>query len=434
MYGMPLMDRVRLDTMVTVIDCSTFLNHLYSKKGATVQDSPELFATTKQDWEDGLPIKLIEALKSGTNDEEAEVSTASTSSGVAELIMEQTEICDVILLNKCDLVHQHDTNNNNTLERIQQIVQALNPRATIIPTVYSNIDSFTQVLGVAQGMGVVDAGIVDDHKDAVSAAIAGHSHHHHHHHETECTEPACTDPTHNHSSPHKSHHHHHETECTDPACIEPTHNHASAHDSMSCSDPDCTHPSHSASTTPSTHDHSKGLANAIRSFVYQARRPFHPKRLETALALLPVVRGVVKGKSEGTSEATTQAFQCLLRSKGFCWVANSHVAALYWSHAGSSFEMSCLGRWWATLPRTEWPEEAMDTILSDFDDNANVGDRRQELVFIGEFGADDSNANEELISRALDDCLLTDEEWNEYLKFREDETELQKIFGLLPIE
>jgi len=457
MYGMPLMDRVRLDTMVTVIDCSTFLNHLYSKKGATVQDSPELFATTKQDWEDGLPIKLIEALKSGTKDEEGEVLTASTSSGVAELIMEQTEICDVILLNKCDLVHQDDTNNNNTLERIQKIVQALNPRATIIRTVHANIDSFTQVLGVAQGMGVVDAGIVDDHKDAVLAAIAEHSHHHHHHetecaepdckdpthshssqhdshhhHETECTDPACTDSTHNHASSHDSHRHH-ETECTDPACTDPTHNHPSSHDSTTCLDPDCTDPSHSASTTPSTHDHSKGLANAIRSFVYQARRPFHPKRLETALSLLPVVRGVVKGKSEDTSAATTQAFQCLLRSKGFCWVANSHAAALYWSHAGSSFEMSCLGRWWASLPRSEWPEEAMDAILSDFDVNASVGDRRQELVFIGEFGADDSNTNEKLISRVLDGCLLTDEEWIEYLKCCDDENELQKIFGLLPV-
>ena len=44
-YGMPLMDRVQLDTMVTVVDCSTFLNYLQSDEGRRVNkdESPELF-------------------------------------------------------------------------------------------------------------------------------------------------------------------------------------------------------------------------------------------------------------------------------------------------------------------------------------------------------------------------------------------------------
>ena len=32
LYGMPLMERVQLDTMVTVVDCGSFLTHLNSKK------------------------------------------------------------------------------------------------------------------------------------------------------------------------------------------------------------------------------------------------------------------------------------------------------------------------------------------------------------------------------------------------------------------
>ena len=39
------------------------------------------------------------------------------------------------------------------------------------------------------------------------------------------------------------------------------------------------------------------------------------------------------------------------------------------------------------MPRDRWPEEAVATILFDFDDSNNsdnsIGDRRQELVFIG---------------------------------------------------
>ena len=48
-----------------------------------------------------------------------------------------------------------------------------------------------------------------------------------------------------------------------------------------------------------------------------------------------------------------RAWNLLLRSKGFAWTADSNIKSLYWSHAGRSFEMQCLGRWWATLPRAQ---------------------------------------------------------------------------------
>jgi hypothetical protein len=93
---------------------------------------------------------------------------------------------------------------------------------------------------------------------------------------------------------------------------------------------------------------------------------------------------------------------------------------MYWSHAGSSFELSCLGQWWATLPRDQWPDDVDDYVLADFDypdhdDIANpigVGDRRQEVVFIGTKYA--SHANQELIIASLNQCLLSDDEYKEY--------------------
>ena len=94
----------------------------------------------------------------------------------------------------------------------------------------------------------------------------------------------------------------------------------------------------------------------IGSFVYRARKPFHPTRLLSLLQMLPVVRGVPTYDSDsidGVDEKVKEAFQQVVRSKGFAWTADSNVKALYWSHAGSSFEMQCLGRWWATLPKQQ---------------------------------------------------------------------------------
>ena len=42
-FNMPLMERVSLDTMVTVIDCSTYLTHLQDSATVTPQESPSLF-------------------------------------------------------------------------------------------------------------------------------------------------------------------------------------------------------------------------------------------------------------------------------------------------------------------------------------------------------------------------------------------------------
>jgi G3E family GTPase len=123
-----------------------------------------------------------------------------------------------------------------------------------------------------------------------------------------------------------------------------------------------------------------------------------------------------------------------MRSKGFAWCADSNIAALYWSHAGASFDLQCLGRWWSTLGRDQWPPEAIPTLLADFDDprhsdddsSDTVGDRRQELVFIGQGLGNEGEQRS--LKAGLDECLLNNDEWAIFRSKRASEEELKAAF------
>lgn len=458
MYDMPLMERAQLDTMVTVVDCSCYLEHLQSVKVATPEETPELYyregeAEEDRRWMDEIPPGLLEAVLAGER---------ANANAVADLLVSQTETADFVLLNKVDLV-----DSKTRLESIEQIVEALNPRATVLKTEFGKVP-IGSILGVMQGTGVAEAGMIDDHRDAVEAvkveahdpncsdpdcADASHSHSHDH----ACEDPGCTDESHSHSHDHAcedpgcadaSHSHSHDHACEDPDCVDDSHSHSHDHACVdpdcsdashshshdhACSDPDCTDSSHSHS-----HDHTAIPEQAgIGSFVYRARRPFHPGRLLSFLRGMTITRGLPVGDESVLPvkiPATTAAsIKCIMRSKGFVWCADSNEAARYWSHAGISFEMNSMGRWWATLPRDQWPPEAEDAILIDFDDRdhseaseSSVGDRRQELVIIGPGLGDD--ASRVSISGVLNQCLLNDEEWYVYKANRADEEALQSKF------
>jgi G3E family GTPase len=124
----------------------------------------------------------------------------------------------------------------------------------------------------------------------------------------------------------------------------------------------------------------------ISSFVFRSRRPFHPQRLSEAMDF---DGGFLAG---------------VLRSKGLIWLATQLDWAYDWSQAGCSVEMNPAGFWWAAVTKDQWPEdsEEMAEIRSRYD--GPYGDRRQELVFIG--NTMDETATRELLRR----CLLTDEE------------------------
>lgn len=413
MYDMPLMERVRLDTLITVIDCSTYLSYLKSQSLANASESPELFGVQDES------IRWMDALIGG--------DSGNFEGGVCDLLVEQTEVADVLLLNKVDLLEGKED-----LEDIIQLVSTLNPRCKISPTSFGKIEQLADILAVSKGEGVAMDGVVDDHKDFVTAADEA----------TDCSDPDCTNSLHAHD--HGSHNHSSEKSCgTD---IEHSHSNSHTPDkSVDCVDPGCTDPSHGHSHSHSHSSETTTHAN-IGSFVYRARRPFHPTRLIQALKYLPVVRGVPEldqqndGRLEKFQEKKEKSqekiFHQILRSKGFAWTADSNVKALYWSHAGSSFEMQCLGRWWATLPQSQWPNEARDAILADFDSlehddsavsSSTVGDRRQEIVFIGPgLGGIDSQT---VIKDKMDSCLLNDAEWDLYRKNRDDEASLaSKLF------
>jgi len=122
----------------------------------------------------------------------------------------------------------------------------------------------------------------------------------------------------------------------------------------------------------------------IGSFVFRARRPFHPQRLWDLLS--------------------SDVMSVVLRSKGFCWLASRHDEAILWSQAGCSISISAEGSWWADVPQDDWPDDAAERaeVLRDFMEP--YGDRRQELVFIG------IEMDQPVIESALIGCLLTNEE------------------------
>ncbi|MCC6233031.1 MAG: GTP-binding protein [Verrucomicrobiales bacterium] len=129
--------------------------------------------------------------------------------------------------------------------------------------------------------------------------------------------------------------------------------------------------------TPETEEY------GIRSFVYRARRPFHPRRFMDCLC---------------------REWPGVLRSKGFFWLATRMDWAGMLSIAGVACRTEAAGFWWAAVARDQWPEDAeqrqeLETLWQE-----PWGDRRQEIVVIG------IDVDEDVLIRRLNECLLTDSE------------------------
>ncbi|MBM3977732.1 MAG: GTP-binding protein [Planctomycetes bacterium] len=121
----------------------------------------------------------------------------------------------------------------------------------------------------------------------------------------------------------------------------------------------------------------------ISSFVYRARRPFHPERLHLTF---------------------TRGFGEVLRAKGFFWIATRPDLIGCWSQAGPTASIEPIGRWYAATPKDDWPDDEAARLELESRWESPWGDRQQELVFIG------IELDREGISRALDLCLLTERE------------------------
>jgi len=160
----------------------------------------------------------------------------------------------------------------------------------------------------------------------------------------------------------------------------------------------------------------------ITSFVYRARRPFHPGRLyDDFLDPYFMLRyEEVEGPEPELDELQKQAafkqakrielMGELLRSKGFIWIATSNYIMGGFQQAGNILRIEAQGPWMCENAE-QWegtPNEALiyKDMVKENGEEWPYMDRRQELVFIGH------RVNNEAIQKALDHCLLNDDEMN----------------------
>lgn len=260
----------RLDTMVTVVDAYNFLKDYGSTD--SIQSRGESL---------------------GEEDKRS----------VVDLLIDQIEFCDVLILNKVDLI------SDQARENLMAILVSLNPQAKIIVSQFGQVPLDD----------VLNTGLFDFDKAAQSPGWLKELRGEH---------------------------------------------------------------------TPETEEY------GITSFVFRARRPFHPTRfcqfLENELS------GVV-------------------RSKGYFWLASRPEYAGSWSQAGGVARQGLGGMWWASVPRDRWPDDEQSLQFIESNWIEGIGDARQELVFIG------IEMNEAELRVKLNAALLTDKEmaegphiWSQY--------------------
>ncbi len=130
--------------------------------------------------------------------------------------------------------------------------------------------------------------------------------------------------------------------------------------------------------TPETEEY------GIASFTYRTSQPFDAEKLCAFLE-------------------DDEVWHCVLRSKGFFWVAADHRIAYEWAQAGGIGHVNPAGLWWAAVPREDWghPEGQRPDQQPDW--HPRYGDRHQTLVFIGQ------QMDEAAMRARLDACLLDED-------------------------
>ncbi|KAG2447663.1 hypothetical protein HYH02_007579 [Chlamydomonas schloesseri] len=292
---------------------------------------------------------------------------------VADLLVEQVEFADVLVMNKTDLV------SGQQADRLEALLRRLNTSAKILRTSNGRI-SASEVLNTRRfdlGAAQQSAGwvaLLNEHEaerlaaaEAAAAAAASSSSSGS---ATSSADEAAAAHAPSTSGRHNNHHHHHHHH----------HHHGGGGGRMT-----------------------EAEKYGIRSFVYFARRPFHPQRLlDTALS---------------------RSWEGVLRTKGFFWLATRHDVMGIWQSAGGAWQ-SEPGARWACLLQDEQTSAAASSSSPAASSSASSsssgaaaaagdtsgwdpvwGDRCQQLVWIGVEPMD-----ERALRAMLDACLLTDEE------------------------
>ena len=121
----------------------------------------------------------------------------------------------------------------------------------------------------------------------------------------------------------------------------------------------------------------------ITSLTYRQRRPFHPEKFYRLL------RG---------------NWPRVIRAKGYFWLATRPEWVGHMSLAGAFMRHEACGLWWAGVPKEHWPDDHQGRrAIAEIWDPV-YGDRRQELVFIGQ------GLDRDQLTAVLDACLVGDEE------------------------
>ena len=293
-------------------------------------------------WANGLPrldciVTVVDALRmkdefgSGTSLQKPNIAEED----IENLVIQQIEFCNIVLLNKAAEVEPQE------LERIKQIVRALQPKAEIIECNYGDVDfdkilntnlfDFDKVATSAAWIEAVEGEHHDDDDDDADDEEEEHEHDEHDEHDE-----------HSHDS-HEHHHHHHH------------HHH---------------------------HDEGEAEEYGIGTYVYFARRPMKLGMFDDFVARLWPKN--------------------IIRAKGICWFKGEEDICYLFEQAGKQFSLKNCGQWYATMPKDQLERlmEAEPRVRADWDET--YGDRMQKLVFIGQHMDKDMK---NFLKEMLDMCL-----------------------------
>lgn len=306
-------------------------------------------------WKEGLArldciATVVDALRMKDEFASGERLTASNiaEEDIENLVIQQIEFCNIVLLNKAAEVEPEE------LQRIKNIIRALQPKADIIECNYgdvpldkllsTNMFNFDEVATSARWIAEVEGHHAEEEEEEEEHEGHHHEHHHdqgHHHHDSE---------EHCHHD-HGHEHHHHGEGCTCGHCHGEGHSH--------------------------------GEEYGIGTWVYYARRP-----MDLTLFDAFVARHWPKD---------------IIRAKGICYFKGEEDICYLFEQAGRQFGLKNCGQWYATMPQDQLDRllAAEPKLREDWD--ATYGDRMQKLVFIGQHM--DANMKA-FLKEALDGCLV----------------------------
>ena len=306
-------DRYRVDALVTVLDTRRFLDAFGDA------DVPTRRGTDA----DGRPL--------------------------SDLLVEQVEVSNVVLLNKRDLCSDAE------LDRADDLVAALQPDATTIPTSFSAVDP-DRLIGI-DAFDASELATLPGWKRALADAD------HDEHGEADHDDHGEAD-----------HDEHGEADHSGHGEVDHDEHGEADHDEHGEAD----HDDHGEADH--AHRHPDEVYD-VSSFTYRRRRPFHPERLAETLRSLPAD---------------------VVRSKGTLWVAGSDQRQQV-SQAGRSVRVTAQGPWIASRPPVE--RDMLRSNRPDLTWHDEHGDRETAYVVIGT-----ALEAAPLVDR-LDAALVTDEEW-----------------------